>query len=202
MNFSPKRYLAMDTETTGLEQDHEIIQLGAVFVEIYFDEETERFEWKELGKFLSMVRPQFTNNISQESLRVNGLKKKDILEAPRSQQVRADFFEWWETLTQDVETPLGQNYSGFDKGLLKDFLGPVYDSFFDYHAVDTWSDCKLLQDMGLIPEDLSLSLSSTSKFFGFERLDHSALADSYSSIDVRVASMNLLLDWKNNCQKS
>jgi DNA polymerase III epsilon subunit-like protein len=190
-NRLTREYASIDIETTGLEHEgHEIVQIGIVLAKVYWN--GEKWCWEEGQNFTSLIRPIMTNNIDPEAMKINGLSKAELSSAPRPHTVRADLNEWWLDITDKKKIILGQNFGGFDKPFLQKFLGRFYDSMFDYHAVDTWSEAEMCQTLGLLPPDLRLNLESISEHFNDIRLTHSALADAKAALDVRVNLLNLI----------
>jgi len=189
-----KYYLSIDIETTGLDPHiNEVIQIGAVYCEVYLNGSTNQFDIREISKFSSMIKPVFTNNIDPEAMKVNLLSKSDLEKSPRSHIVTRDFIEWWEeTLGGETLHVLGQNFGGFDKAFLTKFFGRFYDSMFHYHSVDTWTEAELCQTLGLLPKDLKLSLEPLCDYFNQIRLSHSALSDAYSALAIHVELLNLI----------
>jgi DNA polymerase III alpha subunit (gram-positive type) len=191
-----QKYLSFDIETTGLDHNtHEVIQIGAVYAEIVFDQNNFEtpFSVKVLSKFDSLIKPQFMNNIDKEAMKINLISKSDLLEAPSLHQVRGDFIEWWEeVIGAEKLIPLGQNYGGFDKAFLQKFFQRFYDVIFDYHSCDTWTEARLAQTLGLIPGNIKLNLESLCDYFDSIRLSHSALSDALSALDVHCSILNLL----------
>ncbi len=63
------KYLIMDTETTGLKNDDEIIQMAIVDLDrnIHFD---------------TLIKPKLKKSISREATQVHGIKKNDLIDAP------------------------------------------------------------------------------------------------------------------------
>lgn len=64
-----EKYLILDTETTGLKDDDEIIQMAII----------------DLGKnvlFDTLLKPKLKNSISRDATNIHGIKKSDLIDAP------------------------------------------------------------------------------------------------------------------------
>lgn len=124
-----------DFETTGLNpQVNEICQIGAVMI--------ERNQLKVIDRFESLVQPTDWENVEEEALKVNGLTKEQLLEAPETPIVWQNFASWIAQYRIDNKAffapiPAGYNINGFDLKFVNSYCmkyGP-YDEKYKRQAL-------------------------------------------------------------------
>jgi len=97
----PDSYVVFDLETTGLEHDSEIIEIGAV--KVVNDEIIDTFE--------EFIKP--TRHIPESATKVNGITDDMVRDSRPAENVLADFLNFIES-----ETLIGHNVKSFDYNVL------------------------------------------------------------------------------------
>ena len=180
--------LVMDLETGSRDKAYgEVLEIGCVYADM-FDDGTYRVK----GEFHSLVQPTRWERVTDEALKVNGIKREELLKAPLSVEVRQDFNEWWTEIVGHKVTILGQNFGMFDSHFIERFMPSLVPYMFDYHAEDTWAVARVLQRVGILPEDLNLSLTSLTDYLGVPHRPHKALGDAYATLNVYGKLIRLL----------
>lgn len=180
----------IDIETTGLDpEEHEIIELAAVLVELP--------TWREAGTFDCRVRPEHLENASSEALRVNGY----------TEQAWAGALEQGEAICRfarfiDGMAVVGHNI-GFDMQFIDMAIGrhiaPSERPRIG-HRLDTMSMGWVLRVGDMKPDDTrypSVSLDAMARLFAIDRPSpHRALDDARAAAQVAKGMATLLLDEK------
>lgn len=173
-------FLVLDIEMSGPEPGwNEIIQIGA---ELFDD------NWRSLGTYLQNVYPENEEAFSVKSEEVHGLSLDDLEDAPMIYDVLPEFEKWIKKL--NVGKPNLSSVILCGQSVINDidFLRYAYrdekmkwgfsNKMIDLHTV-SYLFFQILEKSGQeVPR--SLSLSSVSKYFGFERETetHNALEDA------------------------
>lgn len=169
----------IDLETTGkVSGTHEIIEIGIIYCRL------EEGKLVKQDSFHSLIKPYHLKRIDEEALKINGITLEQLEQAPRATEVRSNLESWWSNCVSCQCIHAGHN-PGFDKGFLIGFLGlDTYNSFFEYWTLDSKSLAWAQQVAGHIPEDESLSLLPLMEYFDIYSQPHSALGDSWASLEV------------------
>jgi DNA polymerase III epsilon subunit-like protein len=154
-----KNILALDVETTGLRAGyHEIIQIGAIFLNGQLDE---------IATFQSLVRPVYPkrgyHKRDKEIFSVyeyTGISEEDVSSAPELKQVLEKLVKWTKKHHGNLTeiTILGQN-TRFDMSFLEASFKKIKQEFpFDYHCLDlvTLYTAYSLIHYGRLPDTVKL----------------------------------------------
>jgi len=185
----------LDTETTGLTQDHDIIELS-----IYRLNTDEQRTW--------WIRPLRTDNISSDALRVNQYKIEDLLGQTKegrerhqpASKVIVEIENWVMEDANPADTRLivAQNAS-FDKMMLEGLWDKTNNSntfpFSRKYALDTMN-IELVMDLIREEESEGYSLAKLCKKYGVKNVKaHSAAEDTSALVKVfraQIASFQAL----------
>ena len=165
-----KRFIVLDTETTGLEveQGHRVIEIGALLVE-------DRKKTNELFHvYLNPERP-----IDDEAQKVHGISNEQLKDEPKFPEIAEEFLKFIENSTLIIHN------APFDLGFLNNELKLA--------SVDNPSleqKCEVIDSLLLAREKYPgqrNSLDALSKRFnvtGYDRTFHGALLDANILADV------------------
>lgn len=175
---------AIDVETTGLMWGtHEIIQIAVIPVDSMF---------KPIARFVSFIKPERPQFAHPKAMEVNGLKLSELAKMPHAGQIMTAFLEWKDSLFPNTQFgPIGHNYASFDGNFIKLMFGSSYDDHFWYKVRDSSILALGLQDSGILPVTLSLSLGSLAGYFGIKANFHEAYQDALASLEVYKALIML-----------
>ena len=115
MNLLSRRYIVIDTETTGLPHQPwaRVVELAAVLL----DE-----EGAEVDTFSSLVCPEILDHRAEPALAVNHLTLDDLRDAPSTREVAAAWYRWW----MDRGQPMATAYNvQFDRHMVERMLVPM-----------------------------------------------------------------------------
>jgi len=151
-----KEYIILDIETSGLKQNLNTIL--SIAIKKYGTKYTDEFLVKpEKGKQIDDYAMS-VNNLDLEVCKKKGLKPNGVYSRIKN------FID-----RHYIEKPMvmGQNV-GFDWGFIESYLstyGYDIEKLFNYHKMDTGSNCLLMKELGLYPKDLSTSLTAQYKYY-------------------------------------
>jgi DNA polymerase III epsilon subunit-like protein len=119
-----------DFETGGLNLEKcEILQIGALIL--------HRTSLKVMDAYKSLMKPLDFDGLDEKALKVNGLTKEQLQEAPEAKVVFPEFCEWIKKFNTSRDnsffgapTPCGYNISGFDL--------PIFDRYCKEYGY--WDD--------------------------------------------------------------
>ena len=166
----PKKYIILDTETTGLEvkQGHRVIEIGAVLL-------NDRKKSKD--HFHSYLNP--SRLIDEEASKVHGITNADLEDQPGFEEIAEEFIQFIEGSTLVIHN------APFDVGFLNNELRLASTS---YPMIE---DLCEIEDSLLIARDKypgqrnSLdALATRYDISGYDRTFHGALLDANILADV------------------
>jgi DNA polymerase-3 subunit epsilon len=168
-----KKFIILDTETTGLEvhQGHRIIEIGAVLL-------NNRKKSEE--HFHSYLNP--SRLIDEEASKVHGIMNEDLLDKPYFEEVAEEFLEFIDGSTLVIHN------AAFDVGFLNNELKLASSKY------------PMLEDICEIEDSLALAkdkfpgqrnsldaLASRFDISGYDRTFHGALLDANILADVYMS---------------
>ena len=165
-----KKYIILDTETTGLEvlQGHRIIEIGAVLM-------NDRKKSKE--HFHTYLNP--SRLIDEEASKVHGIMNEDLLDKPSFDEIAEEFLEFVDGSTLVIHN------AAFDVGFLNNELKLASSKY------------PMLQDICEIEDSLTIAkdkfpgqrnsldaLANRFEISNYDRTFHGALLDANILADV------------------
>ena len=165
-----KKYIILDTETTGLEvlQGHRIIEIGAVLI-------NDRKKSKE--HFHTYLNP--SRLIDEEASKVHGIMNEDLLNKPAFDEIAEEFLEFVDGSTLVIHN------AAFDVGFLNNELKLASSKY------------PMLQDICEIEDSLAIAkdkfpgqrnsldaLANRFEISNYDRTFHGALLDANILADV------------------
>ena len=165
-----KKYIILDTETTGLEvlQGHRIIEIGAVLI-------NDRKKSKE--HFHTYLNP--SRLIDEEASKVHGIMNEDLLNKPAFDEIAEEFLEFVDGSTLVIHN------AAFDVGFLNNELKLASSKY------------PILQDICEIEDSLAIAkdkfpgqrnsldaLANRFEISNYDRTFHGALLDANILADV------------------
>ena len=181
LNVSDIRYVAFDTETTGLSSSDEIVELAAVG----FDEE---FEHRAFSRLCKPSRP-----IPENVIQIHGITNEMVLSEPDSDTVLDSFFEFLNWVGKP--SILIAHNAGFDLGMLKSSCRKKLSWTEEYIVLDS---CALSRN--LLPDLKSHSLDSLCRHFKIEsnKDRHRAFEDVRLLKEVFLRLLGIAADQSSN----
>ena len=165
-----KKYIILDTETTGLEveQGHRVIEIGAVLL-------NDRKKSDE--HFHSYLNPE--RLIDEEASKVHGISNQDLEDKPLFQEIAEEFLEFIQGSTLVIHN------ADFDIGFLNNELNLVSSKYPKLEEI-----CEVIDSLSLAREKFPgqrNSLDALANRFdvtGYDRTYHGALLDANILADV------------------
>ena len=165
-----KKYIILDTETTGLEveQGHRVIEIGAVLL-------NDRKKSEE--HFHSYLNPQ--RLIDEEATKVHGISNQDLENKPLFQEIAEEFLEFIQGSTLVIHN------ADFDVGFLNNELNLVSSKYPKLEEI-----CEVIDSLSLARKKFPgqrNSLDALANRFdvtGYDRTYHGALLDANILADV------------------
>ncbi len=165
-----KKYIILDTETTGLEveQGHRVIEIGAVLL-------NDRKKSEE--HFHSYLNPE--RLIDEEATKVHGISNQDLEDKPLFQEIAEEFLEFIQGSTLVIHN------ADFDVGFLNNELNLVSSKYPKLEEI-----CEVIDSLSLAREKFPgqrNSLDALANRFdvtGYDRTYHGALLDANILADV------------------
>jgi DNA polymerase-3 subunit epsilon len=165
-----KKYIILDTETTGLEveQGHRVIEIGAVLL-------NDRKKSEE--HFHSYLNPE--RLIDEEATKVHGISNQDLEDKPLFQEIAEEFLEFIQGSTLVIHN------ADFDIGFLNNELNLVSSKYPKLEEI-----CEVIDSLSLAREKFPgqrNSLDALANRFdvtGYDRTYHGALLDANILADV------------------
>lgn len=165
-----KRYIVLDTETTGLEvnQGHRVIELGAVLL-------NDRKKTEE--HFHSYLNP--SRLIDEEATKVHGIINSDLEDKPFFDEIAEEFINFVEGSTLVIHN------APFDLGFLNNELKLASVSYPKLEDICDIEDSLLIARDKFPGQRNSLdALATRFKISGYDRTFHGALLDANILADV------------------
>lgn len=175
--------VSIDIETTGLDTNkNEIIQISNV---TYDKQSKKPLE----NKFTSYLLPDNKDEIDPNAIERNKINIDEIPSDRSQERVRSEYLQWIKSLSDKRDTQvkldiLGHNYSGFDVGFMKAWIGPkLYNDTHHYRITDTVYIARYLKEIGAI-NPKTCSLEHVCEYFDIEIPGHDAERDAIATILV------------------
>ena len=166
----PKKYIVLDTETTGLEvkQGHRIIEIGAVLV---------NNRVKSDQHFHSYLNPQ--RSIDEKAYEVHGISLESLEDKPLFEEIAEDFIQFVEGSTLVIHN------APFDLGFLNNELKLASSKYPKLEEICEVEDSLEIAREKHPGQRISLdALASKYNVSGYDRTFHGALLDANILADV------------------
>ena len=168
-----KKYIILDTETTGLEvkQGHRIIEIGAVLL-------NDRKKSEE--HFHTYLNP--SRLIDEEASKVHGIMNEDLIDKPFFEQIAEEFLEFIDGSTLVIHN------AAFDVGFLNNELKLASSKYPMLEEVCEIEDSLALAKDKFPGQRNSLdALANRFDISGYDRTFHGALLDANILADVYMS---------------
>ena len=168
-----KKYIILDTETTGLEvqQGHKIIEIGAVLL---------NDRRKSDQHFHTYLNPQ--RIIDEEASKVHGIMNEDLLDKPYFEEVAEEFLEFVDGSTLVIHN------AAFDVGFLNNELKLASSKYPMLEEICEIEDSLALAKDKFPGQRNSLdALANRFDISGYDRTFHGALLDANILADVYMS---------------
>ena len=168
-----KKYIILDTETTGLEvkQGHRIIEIGAVLL-------NDRKKSEE--HFHTYLNP--SRLIDEEASKVHGIMNEDLIDKPFFDQIAEEFLEFIDGSTLVIHN------AAFDVGFLNNELKLASSKYPMLEEVCEIEDSLALAKDKFPGQRNSLdALANRFDISGYDRTFHGALLDANILADVYMS---------------
>ena len=165
-----KRYIILDTETTGLEvkQGHRVIEIGAVIL-------NDRKKSEE--HFHTYLNP--SRLIDEEATKVHGITNQDLEDKPYFDEIAEEFIQFVEGSTLVIHN------APFDLGFLNTELNMSSSSYPKLEEICDIEDSLLIARNKYPGQRNSLdALANRYSISGYDRTFHGALLDANILADV------------------
>ena len=166
----PKKYIVLDTETTGLEvkQGHRIIEIGAVLVNNRIKSDQH---------FHSYLNPQ--RSIDEKAFEVHGISLESLEDKPLFEEIAEEFIQFVEGSTLVIHN------APFDLGFLNNELKLVSSKYPKLEEICEVEDSLEIAREKHPGQRMSLdALASKYNVSGYDRTFHGALLDANILADV------------------
>lgn len=192
------KYLSLDTEATGLEENTLMIQIAFVPVDAKNKKVLE-----ELGKEMLVRCPSFEElkpNLNEWVIKHNeGLIRKahadgvDPKELPKIVSAYMEQPEIKKFFGNDRPALLGKSMSALDIPLMHRYFGKAFmEKYFHHHTLDITCVARGLVDAGILPPGSS-GTSKLMKHFGIrEEATHTALNDAVDMGKIYFGLLDLI----------
>jgi DNA polymerase-3 subunit epsilon len=165
-----KKYIVLDTETTGLEvnQGHRVIEIGAVLL---------NDRKKSVEHFHSYLNP--ARLIDEEASKVHGITNADLEDKPFFDEIAEEFINFIEGSTLVIHN------APFDIGFLNNELKIASTSYPDLEEICEIEDSLIIARNKFPGQRNSLdALANRFNVSGYDRTFHGALLDANILADV------------------
>ena len=168
-----KKYIILDTETTGLEvqQGHRIIEIGAVLL-------NDRKKSEE--HFHSYLNP--SRLIDEEASKVHGIMNEDLIDKPFFEEIAEEFLEFIDGSTLVIHN------AAFDLGFLNNELKLASSKYPTLEEICEIEDSLAIAKDKFPGQRNSLdALATRFDISGYDRTFHGALLDANILADVYMS---------------
>jgi DNA polymerase-3 subunit epsilon len=168
-----KKYIILDTETTGLEvqQGHRIIEIGAVLL-------NDRKKSEE--HFHSYLNP--SRLIDEEASKVHGIMNEDLIDKPFFEEIAEEFLEFIDGSTLVIHN------AAFDVGFLNNELKLASSTYPTLEEICEIEDSLAIAKDKFPGQRNSLdALATRFDISGYDRTFHGALLDANILADVYMS---------------
>lgn len=186
------KYVALDTETTGVHREADILTVAAI---VYENEE------KIASIDLKIKSDSGIYSVDPNAMLVNKIdlaehNNQALTKSVASQQLRS-FLQKYSTVRDDFTTGLGQSHLNYkierlvpvgskvqgDIQKIREQLVPNVDRFLSHKVMDTCHIAEFLIASGVL-EPMKTGLGELCQFFDVEFTPHVALSDAEASMKV------------------
>lgn len=186
LNQNTTHYLGIDTETTGLEDDCLLIQVGMMPVNQAggYDRKMSR-EWLIECPSFEALEPKLSYWVINHN---RALIERAHREGQPAAEVLEQVIEYVESFPDGFwadEKPVffGKSLSALDIPVLIRTFGPTWTRNFSHLTFDVTSVAFDLVNRGKLPPGC-VSINALSKYFGLGEVEHSAVADVVRTADI------------------
>jgi len=190
-------YIVFDTETGGIGTDYSLLSAYFLAVDDNF---------KEISSLDLPVKPDDdVYRVCGRAMEVNkiNLAEHDKIALPYK-EAGTRLYNWLRGLTNDGADKsfiVGHNVGGDRDMICRHLLSRgSWEKFTSYRLRDTQASAVFLIDCGILPTDLSGSLSSLAEFFGVnvdQNQLHNARVDAETTLKVYMALRELVINLNN-----
>ena len=167
-----KKFIILDTETTGLEvqQGHRVIEIGAVLL---------NDRKKSTDHFHTYLNP--LRLIDEEAIKVHGIKNEDLEDQPLFEEIAEEFLEFIHGSTLVIHN------AAFDVGFLNSELKLASSKYPNIEDICEVEDSLLIARNKFPGQRNSLdALANRFEVSGYDRTFHGALLDANILADVYI----------------
>ena len=167
-----KKYIILDTETTGLEvqQGHRVIEIGAVLI-------NDRSKSDE--HFHTYLNP--SRLIDEEASKVHGIMNEDLIDKPDFDEIAEEFIEFVDGATLVIHN------AAFDVGFLNNELKLASSKYPCLEEICEIEDSLAIAKNKFPGQRNSLdALANRFEISGYDRTFHGALLDANILADVYI----------------
>ena len=186
-----KKYIILDTETTGLEvqQGHRVIEIGAVLL---------NDRKKSTDHFHTYLNP--SRMIDEEAFKVHGITNEELIDKPPFEEIAEEFLEFIEGSTIVIHN------AAFDVGFLNNELKLASSKYPKLDEICEIEDSLSIARDKFPGQKNSLdALANRYEISGYDRTFHGALLDANILADVYMfltgGQSKFEFDSSNNEQK-
>ena len=188
--FFSSPFVVLDTETTGLYNHDQLVELGAVCVD----------EWGQVrSKFSTLIKPSRPVDPNCKALRVNKISLVELEKAPSWETVQVYFDAWLRQIpTEDGEVVCTAFNSSFDKRMLENHNFSLNWGLCVRTATNRCMKTRNQQPKNKNGKNRAPSLQEACSFFQipYPENAHRALADAEVTAKVAIqAFLDLNLDY-------
>tara|TARA_B100001093_G_scaffold468884_1_gene489209 strand:+ start:2821 stop:3537 length:717 start_codon:yes stop_codon:yes gene_type:complete len=165
-----KKYIILDTETTGLEvqQGHRVIEIGAVLL---------NDRKKSTDHFHTYLNP--SRMIDEEAFKVHGITNEELIDKPSFEEIAEEFLEFIEGSTIVIHN------AAFDVGFLNNELKLASTKYPKLEEICAIEDSLSIARDKFPGQKNSLdALANRYEITGYDRTFHGALLDANILADV------------------
>jgi oligoribonuclease (3'-5' exoribonuclease) len=198
------KYLSIDTEATGLEEDTHLIQLAFVPVDPERGIIGDEMGWETLVKCPSFeeLKPRLNPWVIEHNeglirnAHAGGIEPSALKAAVQSYMERDAVKQFF---GGDRPPFLGKSLSALDIPLMQRYLGRTFmDKYFHHHTLDVTCIARAMVDGGLLPKGCESTTKLLTHFQIRELSNHTALSDAH---DMAVVYLKLLEVLKKSAAK-
>lgn len=189
------KYLSIDTEATGLEEDTHLIQLAFVPLDPATGVIAKELGWETLVRCPSFeeLKPRLNPWVIEHNeglIRDAHAKGIDPKSLPAAVQAYMEQPGVKAFFGGDRPPFLGKSLSALDIPLMQRYLGRSFmDKYFHHHTLDVTCVARAMVDSGRLPKGCESTTKLLTLFQIRELSNHTALSDAY---DMAVVYLKLL----------
>ena len=189
------KYLSIDTEATGLEDNTHLIQLAFVPLDSDRGVIAQELGWEIMIKCPSFeeLKPNLNAWVIEHNeglirkAHSTGVEPKDLKNHVSAYMERAEVKAFF---GGDRPPFLGKSLSALDIPLMQRYLGRAFmDKYFHHHTLDVTCVSRSMVDSGLLPKGCESTTKLLNHFKLRDLSNHTALSDAH---DMAVVYLKLL----------